>query len=65
MRNHCWKRYEGRLKSGGVLLSVHCDTSKEIDRAKELLKSTGAEDISSSGESSSGVQDKVRTSGSF
>jgi len=59
------KRYEGRLKSGGVLLSVHCDTSKEIDRAKELLKSTGAEDISSSGESSSGVQDKVRTSGSF
>jgi hypothetical protein len=59
------KRYEGRLKSGGVLLSVHCDTSKEIDRAKELLKSTGAEDISSSGESSSGVQEKVRTSGSF
>ena len=59
------KRYEGRLKSGGVLLSVHCDTSKEIDRAKELLKTTGAEDISSSGESSSGVQEKVRTSGSI
>lgn len=59
------KRYEGRLKSGGVLLSVHCDTSKEIDRAKELLKRTGAEDISSSGESSSGVQDKTRTSGSY
>ena len=59
------KRYEGRLKNGGVLLSVHCDTSKEIDRAKEMLKSTGAEDISSSGESSSGVQEKVRKSGSF
>jgi len=59
------KRYEGRLKSGGVLLSVHCDTSREIDRAKGLLKTTGAEDISSSGESSSGVQEKVRTSGSF
>jgi hypothetical protein len=59
------KRYEGRLKSGGVLLSVHCDTSKEIGRAKELLKTTGAEDISSSGESSSGVQEKTRTSGSF
>jgi hypothetical protein len=46
------KRYEGRIKEGGVLLSVHCDTSEEIKRAKELLKGTGAEDISSSGESS-------------
>jgi hypothetical protein len=46
------KRYEGRVKEGGVLLSVHCDTSDEIDRAKALLKSTGAEDISSTGESS-------------
>jgi len=49
------KRYEGRLKTGGVLLSVHCDTSEEITRAKDLLKSTGAEDISSAGESSSDV----------
>jgi heat induced stress protein YflT len=46
------KRYEGRIKEGGVLLSVHCDTSDEIKRAKELLKTTGAEDISSTGESS-------------
>src|ERR1700730_3603983 len=35
------KRYEGRLKNGGVLLSVHCDTSEEIKRAKDLLKHTG------------------------
>jgi hypothetical protein len=46
------KRYEGRVKEGGVLLSVHCDTSNEISRAKELLKATGAEDIASSGEKS-------------
>jgi hypothetical protein len=46
------KRYEGRIKEGGVLLSVHCDTADEIKRAKELLKNTGAEDISSTGESS-------------
>ncbi|HEY3827528.1 MAG TPA: general stress protein [Bryobacteraceae bacterium] len=61
------KRYEGRLKSGGVLLSVHCDTSNEIKRAKEMLKGTGAEDISSTGESSSDVEptEKVRTSGSY
>jgi hypothetical protein len=44
------KRYEGHIKAGGVLLSVHCDTSDEITRAKDLLKHTGAQDISSSGE---------------
>jgi hypothetical protein len=46
------KRYEGRVKEGGVLLSVHCDTSDEISRAKDLLKATGAEDIASAGEKS-------------
>jgi hypothetical protein len=44
------KRYEGHIKAGGVLLSVHCDTSDEINKAKDLLKHTGAENISSSGE---------------
>ncbi len=46
------KRYEGRIKDGGILLSVHCDTSEEISRAKEILKHSGAEDIASSGEKS-------------
>ncbi len=46
------KRYEGHIKEGGVLLSVHCDTSEEITRAKDLLKHTGAQDIASSGEAS-------------
>jgi hypothetical protein len=46
------KRYEGRVKDGGILLSVHCDSSDEISRAKEILKATGADDISSSGEKS-------------
>src|SRR5437763_7218329 len=31
------KRFEGRIKEGGVLLSVHCDTSDEIDSAKQVL----------------------------
>ena len=44
------KRYEGRVKDGGVLLSVHCETPGEIQRAKDILKSSGAEDISSTGE---------------
>jgi hypothetical protein len=47
------KRYEGRIKNGGILLSVHCDTSEEIKRSKEVMKETGAEDISSTGEASS------------
>jgi hypothetical protein len=46
------KRYEGRVQKGGILLSVHCNTSDEIKRAKEVLRTTGAEDISSTGESS-------------
>jgi hypothetical protein len=44
------KRYEGRVKDGGILLSVHCDSSEEVSRAKEILKSTGADDVASSGE---------------
>lgn len=46
------KRYEGYVKDGGILLSVHCDTPGEIQRAKEILKETGAEDIASVGEKS-------------
>src|SRR5579862_4879267 len=44
------KRFEGRVRSGGTLLSVHCDDSEWVKRAKRVLESTGAEDISSSGE---------------
>jgi hypothetical protein len=44
------KRFEGRIKDGGILLSVHCDTSDEISRAKTILENRGAEDISSTGE---------------
>jgi hypothetical protein len=45
------KRYEGRIKSGGILLSVHCDDSDWTKKAKTILEDTGAEDISSAGES--------------
>jgi len=46
------KRYEGRIKNGGILLSVHCDSSEWTSRAKEILKNAGAEDVSSTGEAS-------------
>src|SRR5580765_2009610 len=61
------KRYEGRVKDGGVLLSVHCDNSEWTARAKEVLRQIGAEDISSAGEASSdfGKSDRpfLRTAG--
>ena len=54
------KRYEGRVKNGGILLSVHSDNSDWTKRAKEILERTGAEDISSTGEASSGKSDADR-----
>lgn len=46
------KRYEGRIKEGGILLSVHSDDSTWTKRAKDILERTGAEDVSSTGEAS-------------
>jgi len=40
------KRYEGRVHGGGILLSVHCDTSAWAVRAQEIMERTGAEDVS-------------------
>jgi hypothetical protein len=44
------KRYEGRVKAGGILVSVHCDDSNWVSKAKDILKRVGAEDIASAGE---------------
>src|SRR5579862_4290403 len=44
------KRYEGRIKEGSILLSVHADDSKWIEKAERILTQTGAEDISSASE---------------
>lgn len=44
------KRYEGHVKSGGILASVHCDSREWVSKAKDVLKRTGADDISSSSE---------------
>jgi hypothetical protein len=46
------KRYEGRVKEGGILLSIHCDDSDWVKKAKDLLEHTGAQDIGSTGEKS-------------
>jgi hypothetical protein len=44
------KRYEGRVKRGGILVSIHCDDSEWVKKAEDTLKVSGAEDISSTGE---------------
>jgi len=46
------KRYEGRIKDGGILISVHCDNSDWTRKAKDILERTGADDVSSTGEAS-------------
>ena len=53
------KRYEGRLKDGGVLLSVHCDTADQITRAKAILTANGVVDIASTGETGVGSRERV------
>jgi hypothetical protein len=40
------KRYEGKVKEGNLLISVHADDSTERDRAKTIFEEAGAEDIS-------------------
>jgi hypothetical protein len=47
---HEAKRYEVRVKEGGVLLSVHSDNADWTTRAKEILERTGAQDMSSTAE---------------
>ena len=51
------KRYEGRVKDGGILLSVHSDSSDSTKRAKQILEETGAQDIASTSEASSEKRD--------
>ena len=44
------RRYEGRIRDGGVLLSVHCDNSEWVKRGKEILERSGAQDIAAASE---------------
>ena len=63
------KRYEGLVKKGGILMSVHCDDSDWVSRAKKVIKHAGADDISSTGEAGADYAKtdrplpKTRTSG--
>src|SRR3989449_10313839 len=54
------KRYEGRVREEGILLSVHSDNSDWTKKAKEILERTGAQDVSSTGEATADKDDKAR-----
>jgi len=46
------KRYEGKLREGGILISVHAEDSKARTRAKDVFELAGADDISHTSEAS-------------
>jgi hypothetical protein len=61
------RRYEGMIREGKVLMSVHCDNSEWVHRAKDILEETGAQGIASAGESRADYlktdKPRVRTGG--
>jgi hypothetical protein len=46
------KLYEGKVKDGNILISVHAQSSENVTTAKRIFKDSGASDISSSSEAS-------------
>jgi hypothetical protein len=55
------KRYEGKIKAGGILVSVHADDANMRDRAKNIFERSGAEDISTASEESVPSGSKARS----
>lgn len=55
------KRYEGKVREGGILISVHTENSDEARRAEDIFKLAGAQDISKAGESSVPSDQKAAT----
>jgi len=53
------KRYEGKVKAGNILISVHTENSEEITRAKDIFSKAGAEDICTTGEASAPKDSKA------
>lgn len=45
------KRYEGKVKEGGILISVHTEDADEADLAQKIFQEEDAEDIASASES--------------
>ena len=56
------KRYEGKIKEGSILISVHSENGDEVTRAKEIFERSGAHEISYTEETSVPKQDEMRES---
>jgi hypothetical protein len=54
------RRYEGRVRDGGNLLSVHCDDDNWTKLAKDILGRTGAKHISSTEDAKADLARKKR-----
>ena len=59
------KQYEGKIKEGNILISVHSENSDEVQRAKDIFKHAGAHDISSSAEESVPDKDKGQSAAGY
>jgi hypothetical protein len=55
------KRYEGKIKEGNILISVHATNNEEVDEAKEIFTKAGAHDICTTGESGVPHADKDKS----
>jgi hypothetical protein len=53
------KRYEGKIREGNILISVHTESSDQVKIAKDIFKRAGAQDISSSGEAGVGASERA------
>ena len=56
------KRYEGKIKEGNILISVHAESSEEITRAKDIFTKAGAQDICTTGEATAPKASQPRDS---
>jgi hypothetical protein len=55
------KRYEGKIREGNILISVHAENSDEIDRAEDIFTDAGAQDICATGEEPVSKEDRQAT----
>ena len=57
------KRYEGKIRGGNILISVHSEHGDQTKRAKQIFENLGAQDISTAGESKPPKREENRQKG--
>ena len=59
------KQYEGKIKGGNILISVHSENGDETKRAKDIFENSGAHDIAYTEEEGVAKEDKPRPAAGF